>query len=139
MPESTLDQFHAGLLADPSGTLGRFLALQVRGSEHARETLRELRREVAQRPDPDPSALALGLDLLRDCDLRGPLPDLRPPSLWIFGSQDALVPPEVAERIALLLPGASTAVIPGAAHAPFLSHPAETQSAICHFLDTAVV
>lgn len=139
MPESTLDQFHAGLLADPSGTLGRFLALQVRGSDHARETLRELRRELAAHPVPDPAALALGLELLRDCDLRGPLPDLRPPSLWIFGSHDALVPPTVAERIALLLPGASTAVIAGAAHAPFLSHPAETHAAIRHFLDTAVV
>jgi pimeloyl-[acyl-carrier protein] methyl ester esterase len=139
MPPSTLEQFHDGLLADPAGTLGRFLALQVRGSEHARETLRELRREIAERPAPDPAALALGLDLLRDGDLRGPLPDLRPPSLWLYGSHDTLVPPAVAERIGLLLPGAATRVIAGAAHAPFLSHPAETASAVREFLDTILV
>jgi pimeloyl-[acyl-carrier protein] methyl ester esterase len=134
MAEATLAQFHDGLLANPAMTLGRFLALQVHGSDHARETLRELRHELAARPAPDPAALALGLDLLRDEDLRGPLPDLRPPSLWIFGSRDTLVPAEVAERVALLLPLAQTRVIPGAAHAPFLSHPGETAEAIRTFL-----
>lgn len=130
MDEETLAQFHDGLLADPAGTLGRFLALQVRGSDHARETLRRLRRDLAERPAPNRAALALGLDLLRDEDLRGPLPDLRPPSLWLFGSHDALVPAEVAKRIDLLLPQARTHVIPGAAHAPFLSHPEETADSI---------
>lgn len=134
MPESTLDQFHDGLLEDPAGTLSRFLALQVRGSDHARETLRELRRELAARPAPDPAALTLGLELLRDEDLRGPLPDLRPPSLWLFGSHDALVPARVAERIQILLPDAQTRVIQGAAHAPFLSHPGETVQAIRELL-----
>jgi pimeloyl-[acyl-carrier protein] methyl ester esterase len=134
MDEEILAQFHDGLLADPAGTLARFLALQVRGSDHARETLRLLRQDLAERPEPNPAALALGLDLLRDEDLRGPLPDLRPPSLWLFGSHDALVPAEVAERIDLLLPQARTHVIPGAAHAPFLSHPAETADAIRTFL-----
>lgn len=135
LPEETLAQFRDGLLADPRGTLGRFLALQVRGSDQSRETLRTLRRGLAQRPAPVPGALALGLDLLRDEDLRGPLPDLRPPSLWIFGGRDTLVPPAVADRVGLLLPQARTRVIDGAAHAPFLSHPGETGAAIRTFLD----
>lgn len=134
MQEETLAQFHDGLVSDPSGTLSRFLGLQVRGSDHARETLRTLRQGIASRPDPDPAALGLGLELLRDEDLRGPLPDLRPPSLWLFGSHDALVPAAVAERIRILLPGARTRVIQGAAHAPFLSHPTETTEAIADFL-----
>ncbi len=134
MPAETLAQFHDGLVADPGGTLSRFLALQVRGSEHARETLRTLRHELAAQPAPDPSALSLGLELLRDEDLRGPLPDLRPPSLWLFGSHDTLVPAAVAERLRILLPDARTRVIQGAAHAPFLSHPVETTEAISAFL-----
>ena len=134
MPESTLDEFHTGLLADPSGTLARFLALQVRGSEHAREVLRTLRRELAQRPAPDPAALALGLELLRDEDLRGPLPDIRCPCLWVFGSQDTLVPPAVGERVDCLMSQAQVLVIAGAAHAPFISHPRETTTAIRSFL-----
>lgn len=134
MSEATLDEFHTGLLADPSGTLARFLALQVRGSEHAREVLRTLRHELARRPAPDPSALALGLELLRDEDLRGPLPDIRCPALWIFGSNDTLVPPAVGVRVECLMSQAQVQVIAGAAHAPFLSHPRETTTAIHSFL-----
>ena len=135
MPETTLDQFHADLALDPVATLSRFLALQVRGSESARDTLRTLRQELDSRPPPQPDALSLGLDLLRDEDLRGRLPDIRCPALWIFGSHDALVPPRVAERVECLMPGAQTRVIAGAAHAPHLSHPTATAAAIRDFLD----
>jgi pimeloyl-[acyl-carrier protein] methyl ester esterase len=134
MQAETLAQFHEGLLADPAGTLARFLALQVRGSDQARETLRGLRRQLATRPPPKPAALALGLDLLRGQDLRPALARLRVPSLWLFGSHDTLVPAAVAPHIERLIPGAKTRVIPGAAHAPFLSHPAETGEAIGAFL-----
>ncbi|MBV5309989.1 pimeloyl-ACP methyl ester esterase BioH [Chromatium okenii] len=130
MPETTLDQFHTELLADPAATLARFLALQVRGSDSARETLRQLREELATRPPPNADALALGLDLLREEDLRGQLPDIRCPALWLFGSHDALVPAAVAERIEMLMPGARTHIIAGAAHAPHLSHPAEFAQAV---------
>jgi pimeloyl-[acyl-carrier protein] methyl ester esterase len=133
LPE-TLDQFHAGLLADPAETLARFLALQVAGSDEARETLRGLRRRIAERPRPDADALSIGLDILRDEDMRGRLPDIRCPTLWIFGTHDALVPPAVAERVEILMPGALTAVVQGAAHAPHLSHPQRTGEIVRSFL-----
>lgn len=136
VPEGTLGQFHDGLLADPAGTLERFLALQVRGSEDARGLLRRLRAGLAEQPAPDPAALAQGLDLLRDEDLRGPLPDIRPPALWLFGERDTLVPAAAAERVALLMPEARVQVLPGAAHAPWLSHGSETAKAIIEFVDT---
>ncbi|NVZ08639.1 pimeloyl-ACP methyl ester esterase BioH [Allochromatium humboldtianum] len=135
MPEATLAQFHDGLLADPSGTLNRFLALQTRGSDTARETLRTLKQELAARPEPKPAALALGLDLLREEDLRPQLPDIRCPTLWLFGQHDTLVPARVAERIELLMPEAQVETIAGAAHAPHISHPHETGRAIRTFLD----
>ncbi|MGE5154290.1 MAG: pimeloyl-ACP methyl ester esterase BioH [Bdellovibrio bacteriovorus] len=134
MPMETLAQFHAGLLADPGGTLSRFLALQVRGSDEARETLRGLRQSLATRPPPNARALALGLDLLREQDLRPDLPGLDLPSLWLFGSHDTLVPAAVEPRIRRLAPEARTRVIAGAAHAPFLSHPVATREAIADFL-----
>lgn len=130
----TLDRFHDGLLSDPAGTLQRFLALQVRGGDAARETLRTLRRELAGRPEPAERALASGLDLLRDCDLRGRLPGLECPSLWLFGERDTLVPAAAAEGIAGLLPAARVHVVAGAAHAPFLSHPSETVAEMLSFL-----
>jgi len=95
-----LARFHDGLLADPTGTLERFLALQVMGSEAARDNLRTLRRELAHRPEPVPAALALGLDLLRDTDLRGRIGALACPTLWLFGRRDTLVPAATGEGIA---------------------------------------
>jgi pimeloyl-[acyl-carrier protein] methyl ester esterase len=134
MPPETLAQFHDGLLAEPAATLERFLALQVRGSEAARETLRALRREIALRPPPESAALANGLSILQESDLRARLPELRCPTLWLFGQRDTLVPAGVAEGIGALLPQARVRVIPGAGHAPFLSHPGEAAAEITGFV-----
>lgn len=134
MTEATLAEFHDSLGSDPSATLARFLALQVRGDTSARETLRVLRQTQTERPDPNPAALSLGLEILADEDLRGRLADIRCPALWLFGSRDTLVPVQVAERVEMLMPGATTAAIEGAAHAPHLSHPGETAAAISTFL-----
>jgi pimeloyl-[acyl-carrier protein] methyl ester esterase len=134
MPPETLAQFHDGLVADPALTLDRFLALQVRGSEAARETLRTLRQEIAMRPAPGAAALARGLSILRDSDLRARLAELRCRTLWLFGQRDILVPAGVADGIVGLLPQAQVRVIPGAGHAPFLSHPAEAGAEIAGFL-----
>jgi len=134
MPPEMLAEFHDGLLADPALTLDRFLALQVRGSEAARETLRILRQEIAMRPAPRAAALAQGLSILRDSDLRARVTELRCRTLWLFGQRDTLVPARVAEGIAVLLPQARVRVIPGAGHAPFLSHPAEAGAEITGFL-----
>lgn len=134
MDAGVLAQFHDGLLADPAGTLDRFLALQVMGSDAARDSLRTLRREIAQRPAPSPAALEMGLDLLRDSDLRERIGALDCPTLWLFGRRDTLVPALAGEGIASLLPGARQRVVGGAAHAPFLSHPRETGDEIADFL-----
>jgi pimeloyl-[acyl-carrier protein] methyl ester esterase len=136
MPAETLAQFAAALSQDPAGVLERFLALQVRGSSDERGVLRRLRSALAAQPAAQAAALADGLALLQDEDLRGPLPDVRPPSLWLFGERDTLVPAALAERIPLLMPGARTRVIAGAGHAPFLSHPSAVSEEIDAFLDS---
>lgn len=134
MAEHTFALFHGGLIADPRQTLQRFLALQVRGSEQERDTLRRLRAGIAERPLPQPEALRTGLDLLRDEDLRARLADIRVPTLWLFGERDTLVPPDVANRIALLMPEATCRPIPGAGHAPLLSHGKAVLAEIVEFL-----
>ncbi len=134
MDAKTLARFHDELLADPAGTLDRFLALQVRGGDAARDCLRTLRREVSWRPAPNPAALEMGLDLLRDSDLRERIGACACPTLWIFGQRDTLVPFAASEGIAQLLPGARQRLVAGAAHAPFLSHREETWAEIANFL-----
>lgn len=123
MPVATFEQFAAALHGDPNATLGRFLSLQVKGAEHARETLKLLRAELAQRPAACEAGLAQGLDLLLHNDLRAELKGLQCPSHWLFGSRDTLVPGVVLDSLRVYLPDADMQVIPGAGHAPFLSHP----------------
>ncbi len=121
-----LESFHAfadALAEDANATVLRFLGLQVKGAEHATETLRMLRDELKQRPAASRDGLAQGLEILSHSDLRGELANLGCPSHWLFGARDTLVPRAVRQRIAELLPAARTIEIDGAGHAPFLSHP----------------
>jgi pimeloyl-[acyl-carrier protein] methyl ester esterase len=92
--------------------------LQVRGTEHSGDVLRYLRAALQERPYPRGEALAAGLQLLQNSDLRATLTDLDIPIFWLFGERDTLVPAAASARV----PGRH-AVITGAGHAPFLSHP----------------
>lgn len=134
MDADLLARFHDDLATDPAATLSRFLGVQLMGGEAARGSLRTLRREVAKRPPPNPAALSLGLDLLRETDLRERIPGLASPTLWLFGQRDTLVPAAAHEAIADLLPDSRRYVVAGAAHAPIFSHPAETGRQVTNFL-----
>jgi pimeloyl-[acyl-carrier protein] methyl ester esterase len=122
MPRTTLEQFSSSLVRDPDTTLERFLALQVRGTADARTTLRGLKDAIRARPAPRAEALEQGLEILRNSDFRPHLESLGRPSHWLFGERDTLVPCGVAERLARDCTGAHVRVLPGAGHAPFLSH-----------------
>lgn len=135
MATETLAEFAAALQQDYTLTLRRFLALQVRGSERERELLAALRSALMSRGEPDLGALQAGLDILRDCDLRGALPGIHQPALVIGGERDTLTPPQAAHYLAAQLPNARLAVIEGAAHAPFLSHPDEFVMQLKRFME----
>ncbi len=122
MSAETLQQFAGELEKNHAATLRRFLALQVRGSEHERELLATLREQLFSRGEPDISALRGGLAILRDADLRGQLSTITQPTLAIAGERDKLTLPEAAYYLAQVMPNARVAEILGAAHAPFLSH-----------------
>lgn len=123
MMPATLDRFAADLMSDFRATVQHFLALQVRGDEHARELLRALRHEVFAHGEPAPEALAAGLQTLRTVDLRARLGDIRQPTLVITGGRDRLTPPKAGQALAAALPDARLISMDDAAHAPFLSHP----------------
>ncbi len=123
MPRDTLEQFATELGHNHAATLRRFLALQVRGSKGERELLGSLREKLFSRGEPHLQALRGGLDILRDADLRGQLPEITQSTLAIAGARDKLTPPEASRYLAQTLPDARVVEIEGAAHAPFLSHP----------------
>lgn len=134
MAADTLSSFSDALQQNYALTLRRFLALQVRGSEHEREQLVALRSTLASRGEPDLAALQVGLEILRDVDLRAALQQIRQPTLVIAGSRDTLTPLSASQYMALRLPAARLAAIEGAAHAPFLSHPEEFVKNVMDFM-----
>ncbi|RLJ19982.1 pimeloyl-[acyl-carrier protein] methyl ester esterase [bacterium endosymbiont of Escarpia laminata] len=135
MADKTLEQFATSLKQDHRKTLERFLALQVRGSDEARTTLRALKVRLMEKPEPQPTALETGLSLLKNVDLREDLAALQMPTLWLYGERDTLVPAAAADLLLAMLPQAEVHRISAAAHAPFLSHQDETLALIETFLE----
>ena len=123
MAANTLHEFSVALLENHALTLKRFMALQVRGSEHERELLADLRARLSSRGEPDIAALRGGLEILRNTDLRAVLPQITQAALVIAGERDVLASPAASGYLAQQLPNAQLFNIKGASHAPFLSHP----------------
>lgn len=122
MPAEVLEHFAASLQQEHQATLDRFLALQVRGAEDGRATLRQLRAALADRPPARPEALTEGLRLLQGTDLRAALAELSQPVHWCFGERDQIIPAALAQEVARLLPTGNIRVLDRAGHAPFVSH-----------------
>lgn len=131
---AALDEFGAGLARDYRRTVQNFLALQTRGDEHALETLRLLRGKLTSHGDPDPRAVAVGLDVLRTADLRDSLARIALPALVIAGEHDRLTPPGAGRELAVRLPAARFRMIERSGHAPFLSHPEAVLTEVRGFL-----
>jgi pimeloyl-[acyl-carrier protein] methyl ester esterase len=130
-------EFATGLRCNYRGTLERFIALEALGSDHAREEIRALRAELFARGEPDAAVLAEGLEILETTDLRGMLPSLSVPNLWLAGRRDRLVDPRAMREAAALAPGSDFHVIEHAGHAPFLTHADEVAARLRAFLDRA--
>ena len=124
-----LDDFRTQLDDDFRATIERFMALQAMGSRTARQDIRQLKEAVLSRPEPKPAALALGLDMLAQIDLRPQLATISQPWLRLYGRLDGLVPAKVARELEKLVPQSKQHVFASASHAPFISHPDE-------FIDT---
>ncbi len=131
---AVFEQFGQDLATDYRGTLERFLALDAMGSEHARQELRTLRDLLVARGQPAPRALQEGLRLLETTDLRGALPGLGKPSLWLAGQRDRLVSARAMLAAAALAPAARTQVVAHGGHAPFLGHADEVAAQLQHFV-----
>lgn len=118
-----LEGFAEALGQDYRATLLRFLSLQARGGDAAREVIGRLRETVFGRGEPEPATLAAGLGLLRDVDLRASAGAVGCPALVVHGGYDGLCPVQAGRWLAEHIPGARLALHERAAHAPFLSHP----------------
>jgi len=135
MPRATLERFGAELGTAWRATVMRFLALQLRGSDHGHAALSFMRGELFARGDPAPRTLQQALDLLAATDLRADVRRVSQPVRVVAGTRDTLVPVAAGRWLAAAVPDGTFAAIEGAAHAPFLSHPQAFERALADFVD----
>lgn len=131
---ATVRAFREGFLLNPSRTQERFLALQAFG-DSKRHVVSGALREDLDDPVAHSSALAHGLRLLEETDLRPQLPPVTLPCLLIHGAQDALIPPAASSWLGQRWPGSQALIIDDAGHAPFLNAPQTVATNIRQFID----
>jgi pimeloyl-[acyl-carrier protein] methyl ester esterase len=118
-----LQTFARDLDRDYAGTLLRFLSLQARNGEGLRTVMKYLRVNLFAKGRPSAAVLKAGLSVLLDTDLRGEAGNFRMPLAILHGERDMLAPAGAAQWMSTKVPGAQLDLVPGCAHAPFLSHP----------------
>ncbi len=128
-----LQEFGRALATDCLGTLQRFFSLQALGDEHARDVAARLRACLRRRGAPSLAALAGGLNILLEADQRAELAGISQPVLVLHGERDHVAPLGAGEHLGRSLPNAELIVIPGAAHAPFVTALPEVSAHLTRF------
>jgi pimeloyl-[acyl-carrier protein] methyl ester esterase len=123
MAPEVFAEFAASVECDAGASLRRFLLLQTQGDAQARKVARQLEAALVLQAQPRSSVLVETLRWLQATDLRASLPEITQPTLVIHGDRDRIAPPAAGEYLAAQLPRARFTLLPGAAHAPFISEP----------------
>lgn len=134
MQSAPLRAFRTVLAQDWQQTLADFIALQVRGSQHADAVAAALSQGLLAHGAPDRDALLAGLRLLAETDLRQQVSQVAQRTLVIGGRNDRVTPPAAAQWLAQALPRARLQLLARAGHAPHLSHTAQVAQALREFL-----
>jgi pimeloyl-[acyl-carrier protein] methyl ester esterase len=134
MPATVLAQFAEALQSDWQGTLKRFISLQAMGDASARAVTKELLADLFKHGEPSVTALAEGLAMLRDTDIRQQISQITCPVLLQYGDRDTLTPLPAGHWLKSQLADVQLLVHQGAAHAPFLSHRADFLATQLRFL-----
>jgi pimeloyl-[acyl-carrier protein] methyl ester esterase len=117
-----LQAFALGLRRDREATMRRFASLQAQGDAELKTVMRSLRVAVVPATHVSTDTLEKGLDVLLEADIRDGLEDVAQPVLVVHGDRDALTPISAGEYLASRVPDGRLCVIPGAAHAPLVTH-----------------
>lgn len=135
LPGATLDDFRAQFDSAPEATQRRFVALQSLGDRARKSVSAALSGSLTPADAAHQAALANGLQLLADTDLRALISGITQPVRLLHGSEDKLMPLAAAEWLADQLPGGRLSVFGQSGHAPFLSRPADCAGLIEGFAD----
>lgn len=100
------------------------LALAAATMPGARRAWLTMVRAATRRFGPSPLTYALRPELV----------GLAVPTLFVWGEEDRLGPPELGHEMAALMPDARVQVVPGAGHLPWLDRPAQVADLVTGFL-----
>jgi pimeloyl-[acyl-carrier protein] methyl ester esterase len=128
-----LRSFAVELERNRAATLMRFASAQAQGDEALKILLRALRGVVASETYASTHVLEQGLNVLLETDLRSALENVAQPVLVVHGERDALTPPAAGEYLASGVQRGRLCVVPGAAHAPFVTHASTIACAMQEF------
>ena len=130
---AVLDDYASSLAGDWHAALRRFSRLQAHGDMHMRTVSRQLCERLMAHGEPAPAALAAGLQLLKETDLRANLRHVTQPVLLLHGECDAVVPLAAGAYLQRALSRATLEVFAKTAHAPLLAQPRRTARRIREF------
>lgn len=133
MAREEYEAFESGVEENCRVTLKRFLALMAKGCREEKPLLALMRKVFLERNAASRQVLMDSLGLLAALDLRSLISEVKKPMLWIGGSNDALVPVEIAGELKNLSNEMTTVVIDDASHAVFLSHQQEVLDCLFDF------
>jgi pimeloyl-[acyl-carrier protein] methyl ester esterase len=122
-----------GLEENFDETLHQFY-LQTFGPIWMQEALGRLEKGGLADKIPDKKTLSTGLHLLYHNSVMTELDSIKIPALWLGGSRDRTIRPESFSRAASLMPAATSSMVTGAGHAPFISHEEKFLDIIRSFL-----
>ena len=134
MEQSVFNAFSEDLKSDYKKTLKRFLSLQTRGSDLARDDLRMLNNKLMERGEPNSKALENGLKILSETDLRSNSEN-NSPVMIVLGEKDTLVPVTVKNEFKKMFPNIEQLILEKTGHAPFISNPELCAEKIKNFIN----
>jgi pimeloyl-[acyl-carrier protein] methyl ester esterase len=129
----TVQGFREGFATDPAGILRRFMALQTLGDARRKAVALALSEALPALGEENAPALAEGLRLLAETDLRESLAGIAQPVRLLHGEGDALMPAAAATWLADRLPDARLTLLTDCGHAPFLSRPGDCATLLAGF------
>lgn len=132
--QTVFDGFAKDLQDDYKKTLKRFLSLQTRGSDLARDDLRELNKNLNSRGEPDIKALEKGLNILSEADFRSEEQE-ETDAMIVLGEKDTLIPLSVKNEFEKMFVNPETIIFEKTGHAPFISNPEICAEKIKNFIN----
>ncbi len=132
MEPAVLAQFAQALKENQNTTIRRFIGLQFMGESATAKLQKALLQSVLARP-ASPMALERGIQWLQEADYRQSLSRL-PPSHWMFGTLDRLIPPEAGAVVAEQLVAGRVDYFEGCGHAPFMTQPQQFAERLMEFI-----